>query len=325
MNIPNDTGHPFRLRKFVEYQHAVPAIDPLTIQEFARRRKVTADDKVWLAWLNSVTYCEVTVPFLYEQIDWSTVTSKQLEQFWFRNKPKLIFNSARRYAKNMDWFVSLLTEFLSVTQREPYNWLRSLLEKNAERNYANVYQRALQFRFTGRFAAERFLVTLIPLFPQIDFSPSHDLDWQNRSNLTSGLFNVFYRDEEANMFDYEVKRITTDQEDWLNRKLVEVQRAIQKTYPQQESSLPLVETKLCSFRNLFKGSRYGGYHHDRQLENLLAYERAYPGLPLWDEIRKIRCKLFAPHLLGEIGGWTGIRKERKKLWLTVGQTGVEKL
>lgn len=330
MEIPNDTGHPYRLRKFVEYQHAVPPIHPVTILGYGERRQRWAfsnDDMVWMAWLVSVTYCELTAIFLFEQLPWRTLTAAELERFWAANKPKLIFNSARRYAKNMNWFVPLLTEFLTVTERQPYKWLKQYANGNGRANYAAVSAQTKKFQFTGRFAADLFLEMLMWFYKRrflnVPFEEPATLDWAARSNLTSGLLNVYYRDAEADEFD-RTGRILAHQRDWLDIHILKVRDAVQRAYPKQECSIPLIETKLCSFRNLFKGSRYGGYHHDRQLENLLAYQAAYPEYKkLWAELFKVRRTLFAPQLLGELGGWIGIRKERKKLWLTQGLTGVE--
>lgn len=321
--IPGDTGHPYRLNKFVEYQHKVPPIHPVTLLAYAKRHKLRRDDLVWLSWLQSVTYCEITALYLFEQLD----DRGALGHFWEANKPKLIFNSARRYAKSMDWFVPLVQDFDQATGYKPYEWVKSLANGNGLENYNAVSAAAQEIRYTGRFASDLFLEMLMwsyraRLLP-IAFEEPVTLDWKKGSNLTSGLLNVFYADEAADEFDRSGK--IPAETSPLDVMLRQVQKAVRKAYPEQESSLPLIQTKLCSFRNLFKGTRYGGYHHDRQLENLRAYQASYPDYPLWEEIFKLRRKLFPATLLGEVGWWDGIRKERKKLWLTTGQTGVEEV
>ena len=82
--------------------------------------------------------------------------------------------------------------------------------------------------------------------------------------------------------------------------------------------------KICSFRNLFKASRYGGFHHDRELGVLREYEKTLPQYEdLWDRVFRLRRAMFDERFLGELHNWNGIRKERKKLWLEKGLTGVE--
>jgi DNA repair photolyase len=327
MIIPNDTGHPWRLNKFVEYQHKVPPIHPVIYVEYAKHHKLGVNDCIWLAWLISVTYCEVTTLYMFEKLDWRTLTVEQIETFWKEQKPKLIFGSARKHVKNADWFVSLMTDFLTVIGKDPEGWLMSLVRDTPVATYKSVMDAIRAIRFTGRFSGDLFLEALIYFskngFIDIKLEEPEVLDWKHCSNLTSGLFNVLYMDKEADQFD-ETGHIAPEHFPILQKGIHDVQKAIQKRYPEQDATIPLVITKLCSFRNLFKSSRYGGFHHDRELENIIKYEKNYPEeAALWKLIYDIRARMFHPSLLGEVGGWNGIRKERKKLWVEKGLTGVE--
>jgi hypothetical protein len=321
MNIPNDTGHPYRLNKFVEYQHRVPPINPITVCEFARRHSFDPDDCVSLAWLVSCTYCDVTSIFLSQALDWRKETPDSVAAFWMHRKPELLFGSARKYAKNLDWFPILVNKFIELTQRQPHAWLLK------QGDYAQVGKAVGAVPFTGRFSIDLFLEMLVHLGQRgmigVQLAEPEALDWKNCANLTSGMFNIFYRDEEADDFDKHGK-VSPEQVEFLEAKVREVKSAIEAAYPGQAARIPVFVPKICSFRNLFKATRYGGFHHDRQLEQLRHYQAVLPGSDtLWNEIYEIRKDLFSPALLGELGGWTGIRKERKKLWTTQGLTGVE--
>lgn len=149
------------------------------------------------------------------------------------------------------------------------------------------------------------------------------LDWKNCSNLTSGTYNIFYEDEKAN--EYDRTGVVTDLEKaYLTLKIKQIQKRIAETYPEQNNEISVFVGKICSFRNLFKGARYGGFHHDRQLGVLKNYEAAFPEFDdLWRHCYEIRREIYPHKLLGELNGWDGIRKDRKKLWLTKGLTGVE--
>ena len=149
------------------------------------------------------------------------------------------------------------------------------------------------------------------------------IDWKNCANLTSGIFNIFYEDEKANEFD-KTKKVTPLEIKYLSTKLSAIQKSIQGTYPEQDSEISMFIGKICSFRNLFKNARYGGFHHDRQLGVLKQYEVDFSQYSyLWEECYKLRKDIFPSRFLGELHGWDGIRKERKKIWLTTGKTGVE--
>ena len=120
------------------------------------------------------------------------------------------------------------------------------------------------------------------------------------------------------------KKVTPLEIKYLSTKLSVIQKSIQETYPEQDSEISMFIGKICSFRNLFKNARYGGFHHDRQLGVLKQYEVDFPQYSyLWEECYKLRQDIFPSRFLGELHGWDGIRKERKKIWLTTGKTGVE--
>lgn len=336
MNIPNDSGHPWRLEKFVEYQRFAPAVDPLTYTEYAKRHNLDPDECVYFAWLHSVCYCEVTATLLFERLNFRTVSPMEVKRFWRENKDKLIFQSARRYVKNMDWFVPLMMKFLSairdnpIGEPYPFTWLVDLTEGQyyARDRYKAIEEHLKEWKYMGRFSIDLFLEAIIT-FNKAGLLPikleNAGYDWNTTSNLTSGLLNIFYLDDMADAFDRGSLKITPDLQAFLDEKLQVVLHAAREKYPYDKllDDVSIVN-KICSFRNLFKGARYGGFHHDRQLGNILHYRKVYPEYKeLWDEWFEIRATVFPAYMLGEYGGWTGIRKERKKLWIQKGLTGVE--
>ena len=323
-NIPNDTGKDWRLKKFVEYQHEVPSIHYRVMGEYIKRHIVNKDDAVMMCWYMSCTYNEITCALLEEIFNWKALTPKTVSEycknFWEQHKENLDFGSSRKYAKNMDWFPKLIESFVRATKKHPYSWLKSF-----NSSYEKLYKSISKIPFTGRFSADLFMESVLYLndYFGTSFVAPSKLDWKNCSNLTSGLYNIFYMDEEANEFDKSGKLSTTEAD--LTQKLELVQKEIEKVYPEQENDINLFVGKICSFRNLFKSSRYGGFHHDRELGVLKEYERIMPEYQhIWDRIYAIRKDMFEPRFLGELNGWNGIRKERKKLFLTQGLTGVEK-
>ena len=151
----------------------------------------------------------------------------------------------------------------------------------------------------------------------LSYKEPSKLDWKHCSNLTSGLLNIMYLDQEANDFD-KTGKISIPEDD-LRKELKTLQCAIQAKYPDQENDINLFIGKICSFRNLFKGTRYGGFHHDRELGWIKLYQKRFPAHKLlWKRLYKLRKQMFTPRFLGELRGWDGIRTERKKLWLTEG-------
>ena len=321
-HIPNDDGQYYRLMKFVEYQHEVPSIHYRFIGEWIKRHRYSKDRAVNMCWLMSVTYNEITCLIL-DRLLYGELLSP--EEIWLKYKDDLDFGSARKYAKNCDWFVPLMNGWNNTTNGKPHNWLLSQQKPSGEETYKWLQKTLRNMRYVGRFAADLFIesVSYLKRYLGMDIKEPKDIDWEDGSNLTSGLFNIFYEDEKAR--EYEKTR-TVSQE---NKRLLEeylgiVQTEIRIQYPEQDSEITMFIGKICSFRNLFKAARYGGFHHDRELGVLRAYEKALPEMcDIFQRSYDLRRLIFPVKFLGEYGGWNGIRKERKKLWLRYGLTGVE--
>ena len=333
-NIPGDTGKSWRLNKFVEYQHEVPSIHYRVLGEYIKKHNLNPDDAVMMCWYMSCTYNEVTCILLNRVFNWRKLTPESLKsycrKFWGGWKTSLDFGSSRKYAKNMDWFPELMIEFIKVTHKKPYKWLtgiiRAQLHITPESSYKAICDRLEEFDFVGRFARDLFMESIMYLkdYLNLDLVEPSKLDWNRCANLTSGVLNIAYKDEEANLFDKLGKLPKGITEDQLTRYLARIQTHIHEVYPEQADDINLFVGKICSFRNLFKASRYGGFHHDRELGVLKAYEKLFPEYQdLWDDVYALRKVMFPERFLGELHGWSGIRPERKKLWLRKGMTGVE--
>lgn len=329
-NIPGDTGGDWRLNKFVEYQHEVPSIHYRVLGEYIKRLHLSKDDAVMMCWFMSCTYNEITCTFLQETFDWQNLTPKSVrkycENFWENYKEDLIFGSSRVYAKSMDWFPKLMEQFIRRTKKHPYRWLLQLEQKDPADTYYSVVKELEKFQYVGRFARDLFMESIMYIQDYLTMSLIEPdiLDWDKCSNLTSGMLNIFYLDEEANEFDKTRKVPETVTKAQLSGYLQTVRAKIHEVYPEQSDDINMFVGKVCSFRNLFKNSRYGGFHHDRELGWLKEYEAKFPELSLvWEELYKLRSQIFDERFLGELHDWDGIRKERKKLWLSQGLTGVE--
>lgn len=328
-NIPGDTGGLWRLDKFVEYQHEVPSIHYRILGEYIKDYVPNRNDAVMMCWYMSATYNEVTCILLNELFDWRSVSPSTVKvyckEFWDEHKSILEFGSSRKYAKNMDWFPSLMEQFIRKTKKSPFKWLVNVSTGSSPvESYYSLYSAINSFRFTGRFASDLFMESVLYLqdYFHLKYEEPSKLDWKRCSNLTSGLLNIFYEDEAANEFDKTGKLLFS--EEYLSKKLRKVQRRISEVYPYQKDDINLFIGKICSFRNLFKASRYGGFHHDRELGWINQYSKTLPEYEfLWKRIFKLRETMFDERFLGELHDWDGIRPERKKLWLQRGLTGVE--
>ena len=323
-NIPNDDKQTYRLKKFVEYQHEVPSIHYRFMGEYIKQKGFNKDRTVNMCWLMSVTYNEITCIILDKML---FEEKKTPEEIWEEYKPVLNFGSARKYAKNNNWFIPLMKQWFDATKFNPYIWLKQFNSSNNINTCIKIENALKQFSYVGRFASDLFIECVVYLKKYLDINIKQPLrlDWKNCANLTSGIFNIFYEDEKANTYD-KTKKVSREDEYYLTKKLKIIQKEIQKEYPEQNNDVTMFIGKICSFRNLFKNARYGGFHHDRQLGVIKQYEKDLPQYSeVYKECYQLRQRMFDKRFLGELNDWDGIRKERKKLWLTTGKTGAEKM
>lgn len=323
--IPGDEGHPWRLQKYIEYQAAVPPIGPATYLPWAKHYGLCARDCIGLAWFNSTCYCEVTALHMLQYVGRGEMTA---DRYWEEFGKVLVFNSARRYAKSLGWFVPLMANWEKRTGADPVRWLGRFVDDDPRRAYRQLYGELEQWQYMGRFSVELFTDAIVQMSREGLLGEQRfeapGIHWREGANMTSGLFNVFYRDEWAEEYD-RTRLVTQEGTHALDEALGNLQDAIHRAYPHQDVSPSVITPKLCSWRNLFKATRYAGYHHDRQLEILRHYETQLPGEALWERLYALRHETFDARLLGECGGWTGIRPERKRLWRKYGLTGAEGL
>lgn len=321
-HIPHDDGYSYRLKKFVEYQHEVPSIHYRFIGAWIERNNYSRERAVNMCWYMSVTYNEITCVWL----DRVLAERNDYENIWNEYGDSLLLGSARKHVRYCGRFASLMRQWDRQTRGKPYDWLKRLEGRTPKQTLKNIHDALLKINGVGRFAADLFIesVSWIQDYLNLPVGEPDGLDWINCANLTSGTYNIFYEDERANLFD-KTKKIPISEYPFLTQCLDEIQREIKATYPEQDCSIYSFVGKICSFRNLFKAQRYGGFHHDRELGWIHQYEQSFPDMcDLWQKCFYLRKEIFPHHLLGELNGWQGIRKERKRLWLDKGLTGVER-
>lgn len=317
MQIPNDPGGKWRRKKLIEYIGTFPdEIGPL-MRKFFDIRLYDKDHQVWWVLLYSACYCMGSACVLAEDLDFRSVNKTDLDKYWENNKPRLIFQSDRRYIKNMNQFTEIVWEFLNRSKRHPWKYLSQFIRDNPEDTYESLYKEVSSWKYYGRFGTVLFLYNLnklvgVPL-------DSRDYDWKNGSTTTAALFNADYRDDQADAFE---KKPVLHPEDkvWLDKQLRGLTKALKKHYPEKTWTLMGVTSDLCSYRKLFKQTRYLGYYVDRQQEELATLQANYPEYEsMWKGFWRWRKQFIPQEYLGEVGGWFGVQKPLFKAWVQRGE------
>lgn len=317
MLIPNDSGGIWRKNKLLEYIGAFPdEIGPLMRNHF-KREHFTKDDMVWWVLLYSACYCMGTACILQKELDFRTVNKQQLDTFWANNKHRLIFQSDRRYIKNMNQFNDIVKEFIHRSKRRPWQYLSQFIRDSPEETYHALYKEVSSWKYYGRFGTILFLYNINKLLGIPMDSDSYD--WKNGSTTTSAIFNAFYMDERADSFEKKAKLQPGD-EDFLNSFLQKLIRKLKKAYPEKDWTVMGVTSDLCSYRKLFKQTRYLGYYVDRQQEELMWLEDRWPEYEnMWSLFWQLRKLCLEHSYLGELNGWFGIQKSRMAAWIERGE------
>ena len=328
--IPNDEGGDWILNKFVEYQHEVPPVHYEIFKEYTKNKKLSLDDQIYLSWLMCNTYQEITSLLILEEVPLEKDFSIKFNTWYKENKHRVVLGSSKKHMAYIERLENVMYWFEETFTSTPSKVIFTCMKSdNPSERTEELKSFIRQCKEVGRFASDYFIETLHLLqmngYNDLNLGSIDTVDWDDGSNLTSGLFNVLNKPDLADKFDKGKmsKQELEDHKPELEETLLKIKNKINQKYDSNIDSVHFVP-KLCSFRNLWKSNRYGGFHHDRQLGVLNKYLEVYPSKKeLFEFIFKIRKEKFKSCLLGELNGWKGIRTERKKLWVKEGLTGIE--
>lgn len=286
-----------RLNEFVEYHNTGDGeCNGVILKAWADKHLLSIPDRVDLCYFFGITYCVESAIVMYysrEEI------MSDMESWIKANKDKIIFQSDRKYIKMKDSFQKCLSTW--VNNRAELQRIGNLYEIDLNK-WIDVVEKYPLF---GRFSAYLYLETAAWLLdiPVINA----DMDWENGATATSGLMHIYGYDEAAEDYDKTRKLKPPFTHEYMQKMVMPVLSAIRAA--NGDDNITKVETSLCAYRKLFKGTRYNGYYIDRMLEEIISMKGNYPEIS--QELLEIRCKIFPSKFLGEINGWQGIRKDKK--------------
>ena len=236
------------------------------------------------------------------------------------NKKRLIFQSDRRYMRCNGALERTLEQF-SCRLAGGEAFIGKTVH-GGEIDTSRAISLCQEWPNYGRFGAYLFTETLTYLLG-LRSANRPAFDFANGATATSGVMNVFGLDAEADEFDRR-KRIPEDVSlEQLDAFLATIAEAVEEAGG--DSDIACLETSLCAYRKFYKGSRYNGYYLDRQLEELMAYPSINPGSAATvNELYELRAELFPRWMLGEFGGWSGVRKHMKRYYRERGEVNWER-
>jgi len=301
-----------RMEEFLEYHlRGDGEANGIILKEFADRNKYNDVERFDLAYFYSITYCILSAIYLLKR---KTDIVADPAQFAGETKKKIIFQSDRRYVRTGDNYRKML-EYYSLSINGVQMDLIDAMRTGGKFTLPRIEAIVKEWYFFGRFSTYLFAETLGRLFGH--GLGTNKFDWNQGDTATSGMLNLMTFDRSADYFDR-----TGKLPKGINTQQLDVAMKILEQKITARGGTPItaeIETSLCAYRKFYKGSRYNGYYLDRILEEILWYKNEPFLRTEVEELLQIRKEKFAEKYLGEIGGWTGIRKNLKTLYKETGK------
>lgn len=306
--IPNDS---IKLRRRIFTQMMTPdpdtgyidgATDYDLLIPHAEDIDADTETRLWMAFLYGMSYsCTTVIRFVTEFPTVGNITPKQLKRFWAENKEGLWFQPDKRYLKNNDQVIPAIKSIYQLSQGNLAEYLTPLLNEGFDKTYKEITRK---WKYFGPMGAYLFFDALYGLCPELYSDPTQ-LDWKNcGKTVPEGMAHLLGLDDQAlheTPFDF----------DRFNKN-------VDMLAERFEQPKIIVESVLCAFRKLFKGTRYFGYYADRQLLECLATAdllQEHCGVDIWN-YRERSCPEY---LRGEANDWSDIRQGELKKFLKTGE------
>lgn len=294
-----------RMKEFVWYHiHGDGDCNGQVLKVYSEMGALSDQEKFDLAYFYSITYCCASAVFLLDHRDLIRNT-----QFLFADqyKHRLLFQSDRKYVRMLDNFYRVLSTWVNLLDKHAQDFHDRFVKGNTIDTKAALSE-CEKWYFFSRFSAYLFVETYCDIFG-LEGSLAYDMAYEGDSmTFASGLFYVYGMDEEAR---YIQKHHELPVDNYVFESLIaELQEEVRKN--DGDDNFTKLETSLCAYDKMFKGTRYNGYYADRQLEEVVKMRKEPEFREACDAILKARKMAIPKRYRGEDNGWYGIRKEEKK-------------
>lgn len=307
-------------KRYYALKHNIGEYDYFNNQMIGLSKMFSLDEeqRCWLSFLFSLSYSIPTTWILFFEFPYyNNFSIKKFSKFWLENKKKLIFSSDRTKVKNFDLPPKMVESYKRVMGANQIDTVqKSLVYGDKHSSYNKLYALCNEFYYFGRFSIDLYVETttkLLGLDVELD-----KMNWNNKTNesIRNGLLYTLAMDEYVTQHHQKPKKELTKQDfALLDNSLKNLIKQIKNDFLTDSW---IVCACLCSWKKMFWGVRYPGYYLDRQLEQLKQIEELNPDvsfLPIWE----LRKQTMDNKYLGELQGWSGIRKELLQDFMKTGK------
>lgn len=292
---------PNRLDHYLRYHYEMQRrgdLDPQypALQYLARRYELNLEQRYWIAFLFACCYCVPTVFYVYNEFpDFENVDVARLGRWWALNKKNTLFQTDRLRIKTSDLLVETFLSYRNLVGSSQSAKFLSLKRSTPQASYRAAYDEMMKVRNFGRYTMFLYLEAVYTL-TGFDMSPDR-LDMKNALSSRNGLCYALGYDE---LLD---RNLSAAQYAETEAKFLELVRFVRLKNPNRGKPTTVwnVETTLCAFKKLMRGTRYMNYYIDRQHHEIEKLEglvrRGVDWSVLWDH----RAEHFEKRYLLEFG------------------------
>ena len=295
-------------------------IDPAApvLQYIARKLNLDENQKYWLAYLYSCCYSAPTAYYMILNLPKvQDITREKLSEWWTNNKNKLVFETDRLRVKTQNQFLKMVMNYKSLVKYSDSRFFNSLLKGEPLRSYRYIYSYLEKnLYYFGRYSLFMYLeaiYNLTELAIQAD-----TLNLKEALSSRNGLCFLLGLDNWVRHQSEKKDNLTSRQYSFLQHELKKLYEELISKYPDIPTTYWNLETSLCAYKKLFFATRYAGYYIDRQLQELKTMQSMNPDID-WSIFWQARKECFFEKSLGELNGWSGIRKDKMKYFLNTGK------
>lgn len=296
-------------------------IDPAApmLKYIAKAFKLDIEQKLWLAYLYSTCYSAPTAYYMFVNLPQiQELNERYILNWWIKHKNKLVFESDRLRVKTQNQFPKMILNYKNLVTNSAVHFFLKFCTASPERNYNNIYNYLEKnLYYFGRYSLFMYLETVYNLTDLRIWADT--LILKEALSSRNGLCFLLGLDSWVRRQSVKQENLSDEQYKYLQMKLFELFESLTKKYPAIPTTYWNLETSLCAYKKLFFKTRYVGYYIDRQLQELLKMQGLAPMGADWNVLWQFRRDYFNHKVLGELNGWSGIRKERMKYFMETGR------
>ncbi len=280
------------LREYLEFhqvQQYSTDMDPIypVLKYIIDKTRIHREESIWLTFLYVAYYNIGSALLAFEKYPTPELPSDLL---------KLPCATERRNHRTPENLKKHLTNYVDIYWWYDgfENWLLNDFCEHPKMNWEITQEKLQQVWGNGRWACYKTAEVLWKV-NGLNLEAT-DMGHAHSSGSRKGL-ELLYNNLPKGNTENEIKLLDTISDDlvlYMKRCGLEV-------------SIETAETSLCDFNSLRKGKYYSGIDIDHMQEDLIKTPSVYTDLAF-----EGRRKLIPNEYLGELNGWDGVRKEKKK-------------